>query len=429
MISIVEQTREQIANHVGSISGNMLQYHRRLTYRKIREMRKDPTIKLARMLSLAPILAAEWSIDAVGTPPEGAVDFIKAEIMGHREDLLRTSLYGCNDYGWQPYEKIWCYRPAAGYIGIRKIKPLLQDCTEVMVVENNGAFAGLRNSGVELGMQNSLLVNQDVEGTNWYGTSTFEAVEGPYDDWNKTNRAANEYAEKIAGSHWIIWYPVGKTEMNGVMTENSMIANAILSTLQANGSFAIPKQVQGFVDDLNKNSGKAWEIDLKETNTATNASYNDRLGYCDKLKVRAFGLPERAVIEGEFGTKAEAEAHADFALVAMELRHKLICQQFNWHLINQILRMNFGPEAENTVVIKPAPVVDATLQLLRTLYTAFFATPEGAATESQQVNWKSIRERLGVPTLKDEEIPADDDDSDEYDDLIRNITKGLQVIR
>jgi hypothetical protein len=107
--------------------------------------------------------------------------------------------------------------------------------------------------------------------------------------------------------------------------------------------------------------------------------------------VRAFRLPERAILEGQFGTKAEAEAHADFAITNMELNHLLMVQQYNWHLVNQILRINYGPGTDGLVEIKVAPLTDTAMIFLRALYEKFLASPEGFAQETSLLDFDSTQ--------------------------------------
>ena len=53
------------------------------TYKTYREMRKNPTIAMARMLATAPVRTAEWSLEADEGVPAARVDFIKAQLDKH----------------------------------------------------------------------------------------------------------------------------------------------------------------------------------------------------------------------------------------------------------------------------------------------------------------------------------------------------------
>jgi hypothetical protein len=118
----------------------------------------------------------------------------------------------------------------------------------------------------------------------------------------------------------------------------------------------------------------------------------------DALKCRAFGWPERSILEGQFGTKAESEAHADFAITLTESRHADIVLSLNWHAVNQIIRLNWGKEYENKVFIKQAPIADLERQYLKEVYKLVLSNPEYGAHELASMDLESLRDRLGIPT-------------------------------
>lgn len=375
---------------------------------KVEKMRRQPTVALARELVCAPLLASQWAVETKDGAPPDAKEFIEDNMLPLRVNMLRSSLFGCIDYGWQGYEKIFELDMRVRRIKIKKMKPLLQRITKILVFSPSGAFAGFRQDetqpAVDLQLENALLVNTDVEGTYWYGIPKFAAVETGFDNWSYCNEANIRYDKKLAGAHWIIYYPVGQTRYNGIDdVENDSIAKDLLNKLESSGCMAIPQSIGEFVNNANESSQKRqWEIELKSAYPTSNVAFVDRLKYCDSLMVRAMGMPERAVLEGQFGTKAEAEAHADFAITNMELRHEIIVQQYNWHIVNQLLRINYGEEFENTVWLKPAPITDLKLQYIREIYKAFLTNPEGFASEVLHVDLEAMRDQLGIPTLSDE---------------------------
>jgi len=378
-------------------------------YEEYRQMRKDPTIALARRFVTAAVLTSMWSYEEKEGAPEGARDFIEEEFTPLRTHIQKMSFYGCIDFGWQSFEKVFRIRESDGRVGLLKLKPLLQDLTEILVDKQTGAFMGLfqdvidEHDAVTLRLQESLLVNIDVEGTDWYGQSMLEIARQTQRDWDTLNKANKRYDAKIAGSHWVIHYPIGTSRLNGVETDNLIIAKSLIATLEASGAIAVPKHVDAITGELNKDTPDAWKIELLSDIGNTVTQFNERFKYLDALKVRALGLPERAVLEGQFGTKAEAEAHADFAIVNMEMNHTIIVQQINWHAVNQLLRLNFGKEAENTVFIKPTPITDLALQLLRDVYKSILANDEGMAAEIDLIDRDALRERIDVPTVPEDQ--------------------------
>lgn len=379
-------------------------------YKKMREMRRDPTIALARMLSIAPVLASTWSVEKEKNAPAGADELVMSCMMPARLDLMRTAMFGCIDYGWQPYEMV-NKLDAHNNLVLKRLKPLLQDMTDIVVSKETGDYLGLRQDPAPLHLDEArevyldatetLLVYIDVEGTNWYGDPLMKTAEGPYDLSHEVNKSASRYDRKIAGAHWVIYYPIGTSRINGVDTDNYNVAVTLLSTLEASGSIAIPRTVSEVLDTVSAQQAEMgqWKIELMSAEGSTSSSFIDRLKYLDALKVRAFGLPERSVLEGQFGTKAEAEAHADFAITNMDLRHRIVVQLVNKHVVNRLLRLNYGEEAEGSVYIQPSPIVDTAMMLLRDVYKTILANPQQGMMEIASIDMEAMRDRLGVPML------------------------------
>jgi hypothetical protein len=366
------------------------------TLKDYRAMRKDPTIALARWLVTAPVVASGWSVEATKDAPEGAKDLIEKYFLPIRMHLLRTVMYNLIDYGWSPFEKVLEARND-GLIVPKKLKPLLHDITDILVFVDTGAFAGFENGeedkAVKLELPSALLYSFEPEGTNWYGTAALENVRGPWKESNDCNAAASRYDRKLAGSQLIVKYPIGVSPYNGTDTDNQQVAAAIVNKWQSSGAVSVPNLPE------NAKDGK-WEFDMLTDGGAGKGAYVERLNYLDKLKVRGLGLPERSVLEGQFGTKAEAEEHGDFAIVNLELRHLDVVQTTNWHFVNQVLRLNYGEQYENTVFLRPTPITDKSRKFLRELYGRLIADPNGMLLESTKVDIKAIREQLGIPSLE-----------------------------
>ncbi len=370
----------------------------------VREMRKDPTIGMLRDMVVAPAVAAGWSYDATDEAAEGSKEFIESELEPIRQHLLESSLYGCVDFGWQAYEKVW-RRTEDGAFGIGKLKPLLQDYTEILVVPRNGAYAGLINEvdeKVELKVPETLLVNINVEGTNWYGEPLMARIEGPYIWWQNTNASAEAYDNKMSGSHYVVYYPDGSSMIDGVDTPNDDVARMILHTLESGAGVAIPGKIQELLKDVSEpfigDRHSAWRIDILSDNTNSGEQFNSRLKYLDALKARAMGLPERSVFEGDYGTKAEAETHASIAIVTQELRHSRMVQMYNWHLVNALLRLNYGEEYENTVKIVANPIEDETLARIKAVFMEVLKHRDGFLTVAEAIDTNALLEKLQVPT-------------------------------
>jgi hypothetical protein len=378
------------------------------TYTTYRTMRRDPTIALARAMSIAPILAGEWSVHiAKSGAPAGAEQFVKDVFVPMREHIMQTALYGGIDFGWQGYEKVFeMTRGANGrqLLSIRKFKPLLPDYATPLVDKETGNFAGYKiTSGglsTTLEVQYALHIPFRVEGTDWRGQSLMENARGVYNEWVDANNGAALYDRKVAGSHWVVYYPVGITEIDGSETDNYTVAKNILDALEASGSVVIPNEFQDLVDALNQKE-RAWKIEIIEDKGGHQANFVNRMRYLDVQKVRALLMPERVGLEGEHGTKAEAGEHKDLWYTLLELDDRHITQVVNWYAIDDLLAWNWGEPARGTVWLESAPLTDVSRGFLQSLYTSIMANPSLSLTEFDTVDTKGLKDELGVPVAEE----------------------------
>ena len=147
-------------------------------FRKVREMRCDPTIAIARDLLIASIYSAEWVVEAKPAAPAEAVDYINSEIQKWRGHIISLGVAGLIDFGWQAFEKVYDHYPN-DMLQIKKLKPLVQDKSKIMIDPDNGDFVGIwqEMDFVELTADEVMLLNWQVEGTDWYGRPLMKNVE------------------------------------------------------------------------------------------------------------------------------------------------------------------------------------------------------------------------------------------------------------
>ncbi len=418
--SVVEKTGEQVLATSG-IDGRLAKTQPREWNKKVRLMRRDPTIGIVRDLYSAPFYAADWTVVADDPAYEDAVSLVYRSIMPHRDHLLEHTIRGFLDFGWQAFERVLAISED-GWVMVKKFKPLLQDITDILVTVR-GDLKGVRNlptylnmahqqrngPWVDLNKSECLVFSRDVEGTNLYGEPLMRRVEAPYDSWNDCEAAAKRYDTKIAGAQWIVYYPPGSTVVNGARADNFVTASKILDSLESGGKVAVPRKMLDQLDDLNDSSEDrmAWKIELMEASSNSESVFVGRQKYLDALKARGFGVPERAVFEGQFGTKAEAEAHADFAITNIETANTKLIAQVNEQAVDPLLEVNKGKSYKGHVKIKPAPLSDDKRAHLRELYMAFFNSEEGRAQESRAIDWDAAREQLAIPTHEDVDSSVD----------------------
>lgn len=388
-------------------------------WRKVRQMRRHPTVKLVRDLVVSGQAAAKWSITAQDDAPHGAKELLSDVILPLQTHIMGSAYRGMFDFGWQPYEKVFYYDTEVNHIKLKKLKPLLQDQTEIQIDPDNGDWVGFKQHNVFLSKQNALLLNQYVEGTYWYGEGTMPSIEPAYDRWLVTDASNVRFDKKVSGAHWVVHYPPGTSTVSGAAMDNYDLAVSILASLEGSGSVVVPSQVTSFVTDLNSaGSGQldSWKIEILAA-PAAQGEFQARLAYCDVMMVRAGGFPERAILEGQYGTKAEAGEHADFAVANMDYRNKTTEDQLNEGLIEPLLVMNFGQAARRKAKLEIAPVADNTKDFLKILYQSLLSGPSGSI-ELAKLDSQALRDQLGIPTL----ARADED----AEPLLEQMLAGLK---
>lgn len=410
-----EQTGEQVLVTTG-VDGQLGKSLPQAWNKRVRKMREHPTVGFVRDLYMAPILSSEWTVVSDGPQFKRAEKLIYDQAMRMRRRVLRDILRGLMDFGWQGFELVWGYDDDLNKIVLKKLKPLLQDITTILV-DGHGELIGLRNEPTYLGglpnlvktygtyqdlyLEKKAVWSRDVEGTNWYGQPLMMRVSEPWESWKESEAAAKRYDAKIAGALWAIHFPLGSSMYNGRLTDNYQIASDMLQSIKASGGIVVPNSLQSFVDDMNSvdDSKTAWKIELISASGSSESSFVGRQKYLDALMARGVGIPERAVFEGQFGTKAEAEAHADFAIDNIEMGGKDIVDGYNEQITDFSLLVNYGEEFVGHVRVQAAPLSDTRRALLRSLYTQYLGSSDGAAEATDRVDWKAIEDELGIPTV------------------------------
>ena len=328
-----------------------------VSYSYYRRMKKHPTLALARRLSIAPLLRASWSIegpdalDATVALAQRTIRALRGVYMGH----VVRSLY---DYGSAGME---LYLDPAGEL---VCKPLLVDLISVMA-DTAGDFAGLQVRSDIIGVyvpavylepDACIFLGLDSEAGQHYGTGSLEIARDTYASWKECDIGAKRYDKKIAGTFLQLTYFSGeRPDADGNMVDNSVLAEQFLAAFEASGAVAVPRDRAGFLADAKGQLPADFELSFIG-DTPKQGAFVERQKYLDALLVRSFGLPERSVLEGQFGTKADAEAHTNLALAAMEATHEFLTAEFERQALRPFLALVCDQQAADSVSLTAGPI-------------------------------------------------------------------------
>lgn len=395
------------AQVVHGIGGEQLVPPMKASYECYRLMRKHPTIALARLLTIAPVVAASWTVEADDDAPDEAKAFIEKELLPIREPLVQRAMEGGCDFGWQPFEKVFHVR-RDGRIGLRKLKALLHELTEILIERDTGDFAGFRQPSVRLNALGGVvleppycfLVSFRVEGTQWYGEALLENVRDTWNAWREAEAQAAAYDKKVAGARWAVKYPPGSSPTSNAEgaaeVDNSELAAQLVSLLKAGTSVIIPRRIEDLPTDANGTIRDAWSIDFLSDPVPRQSSFVEREKKLEADMVRGLIMPERAILEGQFGTKAEASSHADLAVTQRDLEHRHITRLVNAYIVDQLIALNFGEDAVGKVRLVANPIADDKAAFFQELYKALIGNPTAALELLSRLDFDWISQAVGV---------------------------------
>lgn len=340
------------------------------TFETYRRMRDNPTAALARMIATGPIRGSEWSVEIDDGVPEGIAEEVEAEFFPHRAGIIEDAMRAL-EYGFQAWELVWqvAVRPYGQRLVIDKYKSLLQDKTDPLI-DDKGTYRGLENAGILLAPENTLWYTHDRECDNWYGRSRYENYRvKAQKPWEELQNQQGIYAKRVACPILIVHYPMGKSKNeSGAEVDNFDLAKQLVQSVARARYACIPNQLMREAIPLLREGAKIadmrqWILEWLEVSTSHGGEYVEMMRHYESMIFRAWLVPERAGLEGQYGTKAEAVAHSDIALIAAELTQQEMMRAVNRYAVDRYVTLNHGARYKGMVrlVGKPIDDVSATL--------------------------------------------------------------------
>lgn len=377
-------------------------------------MANHPTIRLAMDVTLAMAMREPWTIE--GDDPE-VTGFMQRQLDTYKEDILSSSIVGFFKRGWRAFETRYGFTEDDA-LGLRQtldgVRSLRNEYTFRVIDPDTGDFLGVLTKAVggSLGgkddilidAQHVLFVNNDDEGFGEYGEATFEVAHRSHKKWENCDDGAERYDKKVAGGVVVVKYPVGSTKYkqnNNEETDNADIAEDILKRLEASGTVKIPvRVVDETTGEVLKELNDPWKLEHVVAAGGLQPSFIPRLKYLDGQMMRAFGLPERSATEGTLGTKAEAEAHADIALLVNHRRHRKIGKAVNLDIVQPLNDNNWGDPGATQLVV--GELDRDSRELFTQIFVAMLADPVHADAVAQRVDVEAMLRKLDIPTRDDQ---------------------------
>jgi hypothetical protein len=372
------------------------------TYQTYRQISAHPTNALVRGIVAAPIVANSWRWKKCrSNVPDEWVNFAQQVLGPLRQSLVRDALRAL-EFGWAAFEKIW--KIQNGRRVLARLKPLLWDCTEILI-DDHGNPAALLNRPpgmppVTLATGKYFLYSYDGEAANPYGRSRHENIRQAWSESEQIRQRLAQYMKKVSGIVVQLHYPEGTSrDAAGAERPNQWLGQQVLDAVTAGRSVMFPN---GFASSSDLRmayelAGKSpWQLSTLEAQGADHApGMKLVLEYYDALIFRGWLRPERTGLESRHGSKADAETHTDTATLDSELIDRDIADAVTRGVVDELLVLNFGQRGRGAVAIEPAPIEADGLGVLRGVLTSLLAKNDAEA--SSRIDVAALLDQLSVP--------------------------------
>lgn len=388
-----------------------------------RWMLQHPILRLVRSICIGIIASNVWEYEKVDkSAPDSDADMLKACFNPLRDQLITEFYARARDYGWHSAEPIW--ESKEGLLTITRLKPLLQDITEVWR-DGHGNFLGLKNNvGVHSKIaQSDATFTLPPTGTDLSATTGFRLLPAPYKAWTYAYDSESDYAygrswlENVRETAWRDWldtmqqlqklgpkisdkctvikspagtFPGPPDPTNGGKPKQISYkenAEKAISALAAGAagiwfpSLGLSVDGKGSLDAMkvlvelvNKSVFDIQVLDFGNHAQAI-SGYIERLTHAEMLMFAGGLRSSRTGMEGSNrGGKADAEKHTDTGTYNAEQDDKDFargCQP----LLDAVLVINRGDKAKGSWRIKPPSLIDRKADTIKAILLALLNNP------------------------------------------------------
>lgn len=379
------------------------------SYDTFRRMKLHPVIALGTSIATAPILASSWDYVEKQNAPAGAVDLIRDMFEPLKSWLTWNSIQALI-FGWAPFEKRWTEKD--GKIIVDKLKPLLVDSTRILIDKSTGSFVGLSadNGATTLGIGKSFVYSHQMTCSDMFGFSRYMCVKDVWAKHNFTSQKCSEYLKKCAAVLFILHYPEGSsTDAQGRTITNLAAASQLSAQLGNANSIAMSNTLYPGMEAMLSSGASpeklaAWRIELLETSSSHGQEFTSLMEYYDKLILRGLLVPESVALTGTHGNQATASEHADISLSIADQTVRELLLHVNQYITNQVLTLNYGPKAENTVCVVGEPIISDKKNLYKEIIRMLFS-PQNTTMTAAWLDIGAMLESLGIPS-QDKQLAA-----------------------
>jgi hypothetical protein len=359
-------------------------------------MRRDYQVQLAELVLVANLKAAHVTISVIGGDERAAL------LASHLQRLWDSSLTGMTAAigdGRVAYEKIWDYDPDANLSHIRKLEPLPFRLTSMRLTEQ-GEFNGIdltaRPEPLSIPPEKSWWLALDPTAGEPHGRSRY--VGAPHEVWKERREAIRLrklFLKRFAVRAGVAHIPPTVEDERGQLIDNFEATGKAIDELLAGGMLLFPntRDPQG-----------NYEYDYTDPPSTLDPSPIDTvIDGLDAEQLRAFGVPEKTVIEGQaVGSFAMVSQQMLILYAVVEGLLSQFVDSFQKYIIDKVVEANYCRLTAPRITASYIPLTQQPNSLLADLVRSILTAPQlSPLVASGAIDLPQMLEDAGIPVTAD----------------------------
>lgn len=276
---------------------------------KLLRMMRQPTISFVKTMIEVTGATSVWDVDAEPGVPEEAVKLVEKIIKEIKTDLWRAFCHAATTAGFLACEKVFEFVQAKDlpssnlesvdeYISLRKLHELLPENVSILMDARDG-FKGIRVNApfmVNLPPEKCVVFTHDRHADDLYGKAILLNVEQAFDLYDQGLRNLDAFEQRMRLPIYIMTYPMQMSLVDGKLIDNGTLSKQYMTEMFDKQVIALGRR-PNTDPTLTTATDSDWKIEKLPGENMT-GDFLAGFYYYDKLIVRGFGFPERALLEG-----------------------------------------------------------------------------------------------------------------------------------
>jgi hypothetical protein len=319
-------------------------------------------------------------------------------------------------YGAAFFEKEWTYEDSSfwgmekvrgefyGYRGLESIHPA--SIKAINFTEGGNVFDGFTQNktgslnGVDVGADTAFILTYNKKFRNLWGDPSFDPTY-PYWFWQEIAlRSFLRYLERTGTPVTVCWAPSrGKVKTpDGTLVDNMKYAILVAGYASKSNAIAMPSDVD---TDTNQ---KLWSLEYL-TDDKRGDQFITALERLDTYIMRSQMLADRVATQGQEATGSFAMSWVHLLATSVHNEHVLheFLNQINDSLVEPIVRYNGSRNTPSAVIETEGLDLDEKERLFKLISVA---GNQAGAESMKKIDWETVYNLSGIPTLSAEEIDA-----------------------